>query len=92
MMERFGDAMMVDIIDGVLVTGNCNRKSACQMYIKFVEEKYGQKLKWIDIQINKKEDVADLRFEFKPWHYERGWTLSSSGPNKFLVGTINLYL
>lgn len=78
MMERFGD-VMVDTIDGVLVTGNCELKSVCQMYIEFIEEKYGQKLKRIDIQINNEEDVADLRFEFNPWHYER-------------VGKISLYL
>lgn len=83
---------MVDTIDGVLVTGNSNRKSVCQMYINFVEDWYGLKLKWLDIQIDNEEDTAKLNFRFKPWHYERGWTLSSSGDEQVLVGTINLHI
>ncbi len=50
------------------ITGNANEKEA-NAYVNYLEEKYGRKLKRLDIQID--GDYAELKYEFEYVPFER---------------------
>lgn len=52
----------------VIITGNAPEKEA-QAYVEYIENKYGRKLKSIDVEID--GEYANLHYEFEPVPFER---------------------